>query len=72
MAKYPEVQAKLKAELDMVVGGDRLPSIQDRSDLPYVNATIKEILRWKPALPLSFARKTRQADFYRGEHSHFN
>ncbi len=39
-------------EIDAVVGADRLPTIGDRTRLPYVNAVIKETMRWHPALPL--------------------
>ncbi|KAF9225799.1 cytochrome P450 [Gyrodon lividus] len=38
MTLYPEVQSKAQAEIDAVVGLDRLPTIQDREQLPYVNA----------------------------------
>lgn len=66
LATYPDVQAKLKEELFRVVGTDRLPTLQDRESLPYLQAVIKEAMRWRPALPLSIARATRSADFYKG------
>ena len=44
MVLYPHVQAKAQAELDRVLG-DRLPTFQDRNDLPYINAICKEIQR---------------------------
>ena len=53
MALHPEKQQKAQAELDQVIGADRLPQISDTSNLPYVNAVIKETMRWHPALPLS-------------------
>ena len=52
MTLYPEVQAKAQAEVDAVVGTDRLPTLQDRNQLPYVNAICAELLRWLPAVPL--------------------
>lgn len=52
MASYTAVQAKAQAELDTVVGPDRLPEFSDRSNLPYVNAIISELLRWQPVVPL--------------------
>jgi Cytochrome P450 len=30
MVKYPHVQRKVQEELDSVVGGDRLPGLEDR------------------------------------------
>jgi hypothetical protein len=38
---YPEIQAKAHAELDRVVGRNRLPTIDDEKDLPYIHAIIK-------------------------------
>lgn len=52
MALYPEVQKKAQAEIDAVVGSDRLPNFEDRSSLPYINAVVKESLRWHVAAPL--------------------
>jgi cytochrome P450 len=52
MLLYPDVQAKAQAELDAIVGSDRLPDFSDRSNLPYVNSVILETLRWKVLLPM--------------------
>ncbi|KAI0754762.1 cytochrome P450 [Daedaleopsis nitida] len=46
MSLHPEVQRKAQAELDTVVGDSRLPRLADRDVLPYVNAVVKELLRW--------------------------
>ena len=35
MVRYPEVQRKVQEELDEVVGLHRLPSMKDKSGLPY-------------------------------------
>lgn len=45
MVMFPEGQKKAQAELDKVVGRDRLPKIADRASLPYVEALFKEVLR---------------------------
>ncbi|KAH7380391.1 cytochrome P450 [Phaeosphaeria sp. MPI-PUGE-AT-0046c] len=48
MAYFPDVQKKLQAELDDVVGRDRSPSWEDvDKKLPYLIATVKEVLRWR-------------------------
>lgn len=52
MQLYPEVQRKAQEEIDRVVGNDRLPTIADRPNLPYIEALIKEVLRWNPVAPL--------------------
>jgi len=53
MILYPEVQAKGQAEIDSVIGAtSRLPEFDDRPLLPYVDAILRELLRWIPVVPL--------------------
>ena len=47
MLKYPEVQCRAQEEIDRVIGTGRLPTLEDRANLPYVNATVSEALRWR-------------------------
>jgi cytochrome P450 len=53
MTLFPDVQKKAQAELDAVVGPDRLPSFADQDSLPYVGALVKEALRWHAVAPTS-------------------
>lgn len=39
------IQARVQAELDMVVGKDRLPNFSDREKLPYLHCVISEAMR---------------------------
>ena len=52
MMTHPEVQRKAQAEIDRVIGSDRFPTLADQPDLPYVDALVKEVLRWNPVTPL--------------------
>ena len=52
MTIYPEVFKKAQAEVDSVVGNERLPTMEDRDALPYVNAICTELLRWNVLIPL--------------------
>lgn len=52
MLRHRDVQKKAQDEIDRVVGTDRLPTIEDRANLPYVRSVITEVLRWAPPLPL--------------------
>lgn len=36
----------MQEEIDSVIGGDRLPTLEDRPRLPYLNAFLKEVFRW--------------------------
>lgn len=49
---YPDVMKRAQAELDEVVGQDRLPLLSDRPRLPYIEAIVSESLRWHPVAPL--------------------
>ena len=52
MVLNPNAQKLAQAELDSVIGTDRLPDFTDEAVLPYVTALMKEVLRWRPAVPL--------------------
>ena len=52
MTMYPDVQRKAQAEIDQIVGNSRLPNFSDEGALPYVQAVLKEALRWHPVTPL--------------------
>ena len=54
---YPEIQRKVHRELDEVIGPKRLPSLQDKKRLPYLEATIDEVLRLRPPAPLGVPHK---------------
>jgi cytochrome P450 len=49
---HPDAQKRAQAEIDAVVGTERLPTFEDRSSLPYVEAVLRETLRWNPVFPL--------------------
>ncbi|XP_013393102.1 cytochrome P450 2C31 [Lingula anatina] len=53
----PDVCEKINAELEEVVGKTRRPSLADRPNLPYVNATLMEIQRCNYIGPLSLPHK---------------
>ncbi|KAF8302322.1 cytochrome P450 [Clavulina sp. PMI_390] len=66
MIMHPDVQEKAQAELDREIGQDRLPSISDRPNLPYIESVFKEVLRWHPAAPLAMPHRSTEDIEYRG------
>lgn len=66
MSIFPDVQRRAQKEIDEVVGRSRLPRHEDRANLPYVNAVVKESLRWLPSVPLSVPHATQADDELRG------
>ena len=66
MALNPLVQKKAQEEIDRVIGTDRLPTFADRDDLPYVNAVVKEVLRWHPVVPMGLPHVVAEDDLYAG------
>ena len=66
MIAHPEFQQRAQAELDDVVGRSRMPTFSDASQLPYIQALIKEALRWRPPLMLGLPHSTTEDDWYNG------
>lgn len=66
MTLYPEVQRKAQEEIDRVLGPGRLPTMADRPHLPYVDALVKEVLRWHPVAPMGIPHMSSEDDMYNG------
>ncbi|KAJ1301077.1 hypothetical protein OPQ81_003495 [Rhizoctonia solani] len=66
MLLYPRVAQTAREEIERVVGTDRLPTILDRPDLPYLECVLLETLRWYPVTPLSIPRRVSKEDEYMG------
>lgn len=66
MLVNPDVQQKAQEELDAVVGTQRLPDYSDRHTLPYIEAVYREVMRWRPVLPLGVSHATLEEDIYNG------
>jgi cytochrome P450 len=60
LGKYPEVEAKLHAEVDNAAY-DLIPSFDDLEQLPYVKQVVEEALRYYPPVWL-YTRKAIQDD----------
>jgi cytochrome P450 len=66
MLRFPHVQRKAQEKIDRVVGTGRLPTVEDRENLPYINAVVKETLRWWPIAPMGFPHTATEDITYGG------
>ncbi|TFK48758.1 cytochrome P450 [Heliocybe sulcata] len=66
MMLYPEAQKKAQAEIDAIIGNGRLPCSADMGQLPYVEALVKEVLRWHPVAPLGIPHCVKEDNVYKG------
>jgi cytochrome P450 len=63
---YPEVQRRVKDEIDSVTEGKRLPTFEDREKLPYLEYVIEETTRCVPLSPLGVPHASLEDDIYEG------
>ncbi|XP_059583879.1 cytochrome P450 2J2-like [Alligator mississippiensis] len=68
MALYPEIQERVQAEIDTVVGQSRLPAMDDRDNMPYTNAIVHEIQRISNIVPLNVPRRITRDTTLAGFH----
>jgi len=66
MVLNPKAMKKAQEELDRVVGEGELPDFSHKDNLPYIDALVKEVLRWNPSLPITVPNRAMQDDVYRG------
>ncbi|KAG0704306.1 cytochrome P450 [Suillus ampliporus] len=66
MVLYPDVQRRAQAEVDSVIGTDRLPTLEDRASLPYVESVLRETFRWHTVAPIGIPHATSSDDIYDG------
>ncbi|KAI9457408.1 cytochrome P450, partial [Boletus coccyginus] len=66
MVENPHVWKHAQVEIDAVVGTDRLPEFDDRPSLPYVDAIMREVFRWRPVFPSGGPHAVTRNDIYKG------
>ena len=60
LANRPEIQAKVHEELDRVIGDDALPTVEDRTRLPYTFACLAESMRYRTIGPLGLPHRASE------------
>ncbi|EEB95205.1 hypothetical protein MPER_05862 [Moniliophthora perniciosa FA553] len=66
MCLHPDVQRRAQAEIDEVVGRDRLPTFEDKDKMPYLEALTKEVLRQHVPVPTGLPHSTTEDDIHDG------
>ena len=66
MSLFPDVQRKAQEEIDRVLGSPVLPTAADKPRLPYVEALVKETLRWHVIAPIGVPHRTDEDDLVGG------
>ena len=66
LIRYNSVAKKIQAEIDSVIGPGRLPRLSDKNNMPYLMATIWEILRYTSHVPVLVPHSVVKNCSYRG------
>ncbi|CAJ0933284.1 unnamed protein product [Ranitomeya imitator] len=66
MCLHPNVQEKVQAEIDSVIGRDRPPSLTDKIQMPFTEATIMEVQRMTVVVPLSVPHMASESTVFQG------
>ncbi|PBK75563.1 cytochrome P450 [Armillaria solidipes] len=66
LVEFPEAQRKAQEEMNKVVGDQRLPTLDDFADLPYIQAVVKETHRFRPVAPVAVPHGMLAAEEYHG------
>ena len=53
LLKYQDIKARLQADIDRIIPKSRVPRLEDKAKLPYVEAFIMEVLRCANIAPLA-------------------
>ncbi|KAJ7768207.1 cytochrome P450 [Mycena metata] len=65
LSLYPECQERARKEIDAIIGPTRLPVAEDGAKLPYLNALIREVLRFRPQFPLGIPHMLSDSIVYK-------
>ena len=68
LANHPEIQKRIQSEIDSIVARDRFPSVNDQANLPYLEASILELMRWRTIVPFAVLHVTMSDTSVNGFH----
>lgn len=62
--KYQDIKERLQADIDKIIPDNRCPCLEDKANLPYVEAFIMEVLRCANIAPLAFPHSVTSDDVF--------
>ncbi|KAF9011984.1 cytochrome P450 [Cyathus striatus] len=65
MLQFPDIQRKGQDAVDAATFGKRLPNDSDMGAIPYVDAIVLEVFRWKPVVPLTTPHASTEDVYYK-------
>jgi cytochrome P450 len=65
MVLFPDVARRAREEIEKVCG-DRMPTLEDETQMQYIRGCVKESMRWMPTAPLGVPHAVVKDDFYMG------
>ncbi|XP_029798058.1 cytochrome P450 2U1 isoform X1 [Suricata suricatta] len=66
MSLNPDIQEKVHEEIERVIGAERVPSLTDKAQMPYTEATIMEVQRLTVVVPLAIPHMTSEKTVLQG------
>jgi len=57
LATHPQIQKKIQEEIDNVIGRERNPKFSDRNQMPYLQAFMWELWRFRTITPINLPRR---------------
>jgi cytochrome P450 len=66
MLNNPEALKRAQEDVDRVCGTERSPTADDLDKLPYIEACMHEVLRWRPVAAGGIPHMLTQTDTYKG------
>ncbi|XP_061855118.1 vitamin D 25-hydroxylase isoform X1 [Colius striatus] len=66
MALYPNIQGQVQKEIDLVIGPNKMPVLEEKCKMPYTEAVLHEVLRFCNIVPLGIFHATSKDTVVRG------
>ncbi|XP_054724532.1 cytochrome P450 2J6-like [Uloborus diversus] len=60
MARFQDVQRRIHEEIDDIIGRERTPNWSDHTLMPFTEAALMEVQRWKTVVPINLLRFTTE------------